>query len=144
MNDRRRNTVRIDYDKLAEAIVKAQTKANEEIKDANPKNKHTNGFLKIFIEVSLWVFIAFGVLFVVGIVLFVIKNLSMYSLSSFEGWEYIVLTVGFLLFSVIVTVYSALTLKDVENSEDTNYLSSMFSNTVALVALIVAAIALIK
>ncbi len=31
MNDRRRNTVRIDYDKLAEAIVKAELKVNDEI-----------------------------------------------------------------------------------------------------------------
>lgn len=33
MNDRRRNTVRIDYDKLAEAIVKANLKTDEELKE---------------------------------------------------------------------------------------------------------------
>lgn len=31
MNDRRRNTVRIDYDRLAEAIVKAELKVNDEL-----------------------------------------------------------------------------------------------------------------
>ena len=144
MNDRRRNTFRIDYDKLAEAIVKAQLEANQKTENDKPDNKYANGFMKIFVEIALWGFIVSGILFFFGNIAYYIHNKGLYTIHTFEGWQYIILTIEFFIISIIVTIYSGLTLKEVEHSNDNSYISSMFSNMIAFVALIVTTIALFK
>ena len=156
MNDRRRNTVRIDYDKLAEAIVKAQSnankedikkaiiEANKEIENCKPEQKNIGKFYSFVIQFTLWILIAIGASIFVGVIIYISKNTSQFSPHSFNGFVNIITIVEILAISFITAFYSCLMLRDVEKSKDVKTLSSIFSNLIAFVALIVAAIALIK
>lgn len=156
MNDRRRNTVRIDYDRLAEAINKSNNsltkedikeaiiEAHKEIEKNKPQQKYISGFYKFIIEFTLWLFIAIGITAFICSIVYIVNNKTVFTIHTFAGIINIIEIAEMIAFSIIITIYSGLTLKEIEKSKDANVLSSMFSNLVAFVALIVAAIALIK
>ena len=155
-----KNTVvirnRTDYDKLAEAInnsnnsltkediKEAIIEAHKEIEKNKPEQKYISGFYKFVIEFTLWLFIAIGITASVCAIVYIVKNKTVFTIHTFAGFINIIATVEIIAFSIIITIYSGLTLKEIEKSKDANVLSSMFSNLVAFVALIVAAIALVK
>ena len=129
----------IDYDKLAEAIVKAQQKANEQYSVSREMMKFVITpvfwiltFVTGFISVAFW-----GVLIT-----------SANDMLNDENWlaGAITLLIVFFIafFSLALTFFLGATAKEIDNENDRNYISSMFSNVVAIVALIVALIALVK
>lgn len=129
----------IDYDKLAEAIVKAQEKANE-------KYSVSRELMKFVITPIFWILTVFsGVL---SITFFAFLFASAKDLLSNENWVAGGLSLLFVffvaLFTLILTVFLGLTAKEIDEENDRNYIASIFSNIVAIVALIVALIALIK
>ena len=147
---------RIDYDTLAEAIVKAQSninkesikdaiiEANNEIEDSKPKFKYSRELLKFVIEPTLWLFALFGGLFSIGIVVYSIKNWQIFNFKDLSGYLTIFSFFGLFAFSLLFAIFSGLSAKEIEKTENTEFVFSMFSNIMAFVALIVAAIALIK
>lgn len=129
----------IDCDELAEAIVKAQQKANE-------KFSVSREMMKFVIFPVLWI-LAF-VSGVISIAFWCILFTSAKELLNDNGWLFGGLTLLIIffiaLFTLILTVFLALTAKEIDKENDRNYISSMFSNVVAIVALVVALIALVK
>lgn len=119
----------IDYDKLAEAIVRAQT-ASEEQKSKGKKTRRS-----VFRSLNALAFMLMAVLFIAGILLLWTKLIG----ATMELWVRIFATAALVLMAII----SLLCFKE---SMDDDYQDSitLFTSLVTLVALIVAVIALIK
>lgn len=159
----------IDYDKLAEAIVKAQKQAEEEqykeetktkitIKDYIKaiglilKNKSdTKGNLTASIFVLLismtFRFIAFtGFSFALTGVIVAIKCiLHGIDVGNIALW--VISAIGLIILSVFIFLYSVIiwgASNEVEKEKDKNYIVSVFSGIVSFAALIIAVIALVK
>ena len=119
----------IVYDKLAQAIVKAQLESEEQ------KSKGKKTRRSVFRFLNALAFVLMAGLFVTGIVLLwtVFKGVAM------ESWVRIFISAGLALMSIV----SVLCFNE---SLDDDYQDSvaLFTALVALVALIVAVIALIK
>ena len=169
INNIKELNLEIDYDKLADAIVKAQKKAEETtVEEKTPKKKvkffkaifdiifnrnKTNGkFLPEAMSGLIWyIFIAFAVIFasfslvsictVLHIVYGWIKGIM-----PFNGA--IVVVAILLLFFASLGVMLALLMKaianDVENERDKHYLISIISSITGFIAMIIALIALFK
>ena len=135
----------IDYDKLAEAIVKAQEKS-ENI--ANRKKKFTSGAFATLITFAFYALSIFGWIISVAI------PVSIYNMWSAFKWDSIANGVGsvaiiiFMLgLMAVLVLYSILlwkSAKEIETEKDRNYIISVFSGIVSFVALIVALVALFK
>lgn len=160
----------IDYDKLAEAIVKAQRKAEEPIeeKDANVKispklflksvwyvirnKKSTNGELTIGV-LTLIISLIFRFVSYIGFLLSIsLLGTTIYKVFSFD-WTGIsvfnnVMTILLAVStSVIIFMYSVMMLgasRETETEKDRNYIIALFSGVVSFVALVVAGIDLFK
>ena len=131
--------VDIDYDKLAEAIVDAQQKANEQYSVSRE-------LMKFAITPFFWILtVACGF---ISIAFWCVLFTSAKELLNDENWIVGISTFLFVvfiaLFSLILTAFLALTAKEIDKENDRNYILSMFSNVVAIVALVVALIALVK
>ena len=135
----------IDYDKLAESIMKAQEKSENE---ANRKKKYTSGTFAMIISLAFrgvavlgWL-IALSTLFVI---INMTKSLVWNGLNVVMGNVFsIALAVALL---VVLVLYSFLlwkSAKEIETEKDRNYIISVFSGIVSFAALIVALIALFK
>ena len=136
MNDRRRNTVRIDYDKLAEAIVKAQSKnnkaeiknaiveANKEIKQSKPEFKNSREFIKFAIQPMLWIIIALGVAGAIGTLIYLFKNFKTFDFNSISSFIVLIFCLVIFMVSGSISVFGYLSLKEVEESNDFNFLST--------------------
>lgn len=134
----------IDYDKLADAIVKAQRKSEERVKDG----KYTRGVLTL--PLSLF----FRAISVIGWIIVLFSPYSLYQILSKVSWDKVDAVFGNV-FSII-TVFAMLVsialfswilwkaAKEIEDEKDRYYLVSLFSGIVSFVALIVAIIALNK
>ena len=142
MRKRRRNITivnnEMDYDKLAEAIVKANTKQLEKY---SPSREWMKYILIPFFRILA---IASGLL---AIAMFVslCKNIT----SIFESGTLTEITA--FLFEFLITfftagfcVFSLVTAKEIDKENDRTYIASMFSNIVAIAALVVALVALVK
>lgn len=131
----------IDCDELAEAIVKAQQKANE-------KYSVSSEMMKFIIVPTLWILAV--VCGFIGLVFFamLIKEASALT-EILKNQEYIrILTIlgefFVSMFSIALAFFSGFSAKEMDEEKDRQYVASVFSNIVALVALIVALIALVK
>ena len=142
MRRRRRNITvvnnEIDYDKLAEAIVKANTKQQEQYSPSREWMKY------ILIPIFWGVAILSGLL-TIGMVISLCQNISV----VFEGG--ILTGILTILFEFLITfftagfcVFSIVTAKEIDKENDRTYIASMFSNIVAIAALVVALVALLK
>lgn len=159
----------IDYDKLAEAIVKAQKNADEE--QCNEENKtkitlkdymkaiglilrnkgNTQGNLTVSIFVLLismtFRFIAFtGFSFALTGVIVAIKCI-LHGIDVGNITLSILFAIGLIVLSVIVFLYSVIiwgASHEVEKEKDKNYIVSVFSGIVSFAALIISVIALVK
>lgn len=129
----------IDYDKLAEAIVKAQQKANEQYSVSRE-------LMKTIITPTLWILAV--VCGFISLAFFIVLITSITDLMNAENWLVGFVSVPLLFFIVMFSAMLAFllgaTAKEIDKENDRNYISSMFSNVVAIVALIVALIALVK
>lgn len=157
----------IDYDKLAEAIVKAQEKAKIE-KAASEKDEKPGFFSAIwrilkgekskdgrFLSAPFTVIISFlyrgiTILGLIAIVLLCIATVMALGQVSWQGWNIannILCIVLLLVVAVTIFLYMLLfwgAANDVKHEKDKNYVISVFSGLVSVAALIVAIIALYK
>lgn len=126
----------IDYDKLAEAIVNANNKQLEEFSPSRELMKYIltpffwvvaiiSGILSIAMFISL--FQNINEIFYSGTIADIAIFLLKFSLTLFIA--------GFCVFSIIAK-------KEIEKEKDKTYIASIFSNTIAIIALVVAVIAL--
>lgn len=131
----------IDYDKLAEAIVKVSEKQNNQYSVSRE-------WMKFIIHPVFWtVAIIAGLLslafFVYGGVELAVQLNTLYS----ADWQKII--VGFLavcigFFLMAICLFTSFTAKEINEETDRQYIATMFANVVALVALVVSLIALVK
>lgn len=133
----------IDYDKLAEAIVKANEKQNQ-------KYSMSREWMKFIIYPVFW-----GVAIIVGILaiafliyggktIFELANIN--TLAEFDLSKIVAGIVSFCLglFLMSICLSTIFTAKEIDKETDRQYVAAMFSNIVALVALVVSLVALLK
>lgn len=149
-------TVEIDYDKLAQSIVKAQNKAEKDtIKDAvieaheeiNKKEdsfKHSREFLKVIIFPTLCILTVVGLIGFICSVAYIVEVCKEFNFTELDGYIQFIVTISIGILSLLFAIFSGLTAKEVNKGNDMGTLSSIFSNMVSFVALIVAIIALMK
>ena len=135
----------IDYEKLAEAIVKAQDKSSE---NANKDTTYTSSAFSFFIttifrSVSIigW-FLSFMIVFVI---VYTIRDCVQ------SGGAYLAVNIFVILVEVVLGIVLFLfsfilwkSAKEIQFSKDRNYIISVFSGIVSFAALVVALIALFK
>lgn len=133
----------IDYDKLAEAIVRANNKENN-------KYSMSREWMKFIIYPVFWgVAIIAGMLAIAfliygGTTLFELISIS--TLAEFDLQKVVIGIVTFCLglFLISICLSTVFTAKEIDKETDRQYVAAMFSNIVALVALVVSLIALIR
>lgn len=142
MRKRRRNITvvnnEIDYDKLAEAIVKANTKQQEQYSPSREWMKY------ILIPIFWGVGIISGLLAIAMFVSLCQNATAIFKTATITDdiaflFEFFIIffTAGFCVFSIV-------TAKEINKENDRTYIASMFSNIVAIAALVVALAALLK
>lgn len=132
-------SVEIDYDKLAEALSNAQNQQNK-------KHSGTREWMKVFLSAAFWTLVVISAVLGVLFVGYGISTIVEMVTSIFEwpvlltGIIEIIIGISF----ICVCAFSWVAAKEIDEETDRQYIASMFSNIVALVALIVALIALVK
>lgn len=134
----------IDYDKLAESIVKAQEKS----KEGEGDKKFTSGAFATVIS------IAFRIVSIFGFLLAIATLIAPWTLIQTFVWNSVGNVIGnvfCIVFAIILfvslCVYSIVlwkSAKEIEKEKDRNYIISVFSGVVSFAALIVALVALFK
>ena len=132
----------IDYDKLADAIVKANEKQGQQYSASRE-------WMKFLIYPVFWgVAIITGLLaigfFIYGAVS--IKEILDTAIRNVD-WKQLatsILLIGVSFFLAAVCVATGITAKEINEESDREYVATMFSNMVALVALVISLIALAK
>ena len=170
INNIREMNLEIDYDKLAEAIVKAQK--NEDANNCTCKTKEKKSFKKyiqlIYFIVfnkkqsngtmtsglfSLFLSGIFNVLAILGIIVSFFGVISTVSFVAGSEWSRgnianNISVISWLIATTIVTAAFALVFRasanELSNEQDRNYIISVFSGIVSFAALIVALVALFK
>ena len=135
----------IDYDKLAESIVKAQEKSETK---SNENKKFTSDAFAMIIS------LAFRGVAILGWLIMLVMPLLIINIIKTADWCGFVSVAGNILAILIVTALTFLLFafsrvlwksgKEVEREKDGNYIVSVFSGVVSFAALIVALIALFK
>lgn len=137
--------VNIDYEKLAEAIVKAQ-----EISAATmqKQKRYTLGTFALPLMIAFYVMSVFGWILIAASFIAIYKTWNTFVWNDFIGCLASVVTLLIILVTIlIVALYSVLlwkAAKEIEEETDRNYVVSMFSGVVSFAALIVALVALVK
>ena len=135
----------IDYDKLAESIVKAQEISEDE---ANRNKKFTSSTLAMIIS------LAFRGVAILGWLIALATPVAIINMAKSFVWNEVNAVIGNV-FSiafavalfVLLVLYSFLlwkSAKEIETEKDRNYIISVFSGIVSFAALIVALVALFK
>ena len=158
----------IDYDKLAEAIIKAQKKAS----DTKETEENTKGKKNLFVNIlrilrgdkrkdgrllaAPFIFLIqciFRMTTIIGVLLMILFDVGFVKYLISSQWQGIVIFTNILLILFVILASAAVLLfmvlfwgaaNDVEREKDYNYVVSVFSGLVSLAALIVAIIALYK
>ena len=135
----------IDYDKLAEAIVKAQEVSEDE---ANKKRRFTSGSFAMLITVAFRGFSIFVALLAASLILVLVVSRNTVQWDGFTNIVVSILTIAFcIVFAIVLGLYAVLlwkSAKEIETEKDRNYIISVFSGIVSFAALIVALVALFK
>ena len=131
----------IDYDKLAETIVRAQDKQNSQYST-------TREWMKFLVIPMFWGIGGIAGLFGFGFLWHggKIINSALQSAVPAQFSDAFAGVVLFLfgLFFVLTAAFTIASAKDIDREKDKNYVVAVFSGVVSLVALIVAVIALLK
>ena len=135
----------IDYDKLAEAIVKANSKLDTK---ANQSKKFTSGMFSISVFVILRVIALLGWIIAFALL---IDSINTFIEMSWNDFSTISGNIFQIIYSITITVLLVLyplmlwkSAKEIETEKDRNYIISVFSGIVSFAALIVALVALFK
>ena len=135
----------IDYDKLAESIVKANSKLDAE---ANKSKKFTSGMFSISVFVILRVIALLGWIIAFALL---IGSINTFIEMSWNDFSTISGNIFQIIYSITITVLLVLyplmlwkSAKEIETEKDRNYIISVFSGIVSFAALIVALVALFK
>ena len=135
----------IDYDKLAEAIVKANSQLDAE---ANKSKKFTSGMFSISVFVILRVIALLGWIIAFALL---IGSINTFIEMSWNDFSTISGNIFQIIYSITITVLLVLyplmlwkSAKEIETEKDRNYIISVFSGIVSFAALIVALVALFK
>ena len=135
----------IDYDKLAEAIVKAQEKSENE---ANRNKKFTSGTFAMIICFAFRGVAILGWLIALATPIAIINMAKSFVWGEVNAIVSNVFSIAFAVaLFVVLVLYSFLlwkSAKEIETEEDRNYIISVFSGIVSFAALIVALVALFK
>ena len=135
----------IDYDKLAEAIVKAQEKSENE---ANKSKKFTSGMFSMLVFVILRLIACLGWIIAFALLLGSINTFAEMSWSTFpavaENIFQIIYTIAIIVMLILYPLMLWKSAKEIETEKDRNYIISVFSGIVSFAALIVALVALFK
>ena len=129
----------IDYDKLAEAIVKAEKKARE---DNSTLSKTLSGLSAFVFQLTAFAGWAFSVL---GLVAGIETFMEMWKPGNRLSAVILAVTILFLL--ILIVMFSILlwkSAKDIEKEKDKQFVVSVFSAIVGFTALVVALVALNK
>ena len=132
----------IDYDKLAEAIEKATQKHNTQ-------HSASSEWMKFLIAPILWSVVIIAGLLAIGFWVYgaqvFVTQIAILTFNT-DWWQIFagcaMIMIG--LFLIAFCAFTAATAKEIDRENDRDYVSSMFSNIVALVALVVSLIALVK
>lgn len=135
----------IDYDKLAEAIVKAQKSSEDE---ANRKKRFTSGTFAMIIA------LAFRGVAILGWLIAFATPFAIINVAKSLVWNEVGVIIGNVLgivftvaLFIVLVLYSFLlwkSAKEIQTEKDRNYIISVFSGIVSFAALIVALVALFK
>ena len=135
----------IDYDNLAEAIVKASSQLDAE---ANKSKKFTSGMFSISVFVILRVIALLGWIIAFALL---IGSINTFIEMSWNDFSTISGNIFQIIYSITITVLLVLyplmlwkSAKEIETEKDRNYIISVFSGIVSFAALIVALVALFK
>ena len=135
----------IDYDKLAEAIVKAQEKSENE---ANKSKKFTSGMFSMLVFVILRLIACLGWIIAFCLLL---RSVNLITAMSWEGFSVVAENIFQIVYTVAIVALLVLyplmlwkSAKEIETEKDRNYIISVFSGIVSFAALIVALVALFK
>ena len=135
----------IDYDKLAEAIVKANSQLDAE---ANKRKKFTSGMFSISVFVILRVIALLGWIIAFALLIGSINTFMEMSWNDFSTISGNIFQIIYLITITVLLVLYPLMLwksaKEIETEKDRNYIISVFSGIVSFAALIVALVALFK
>ncbi|MBR3206573.1 MAG: hypothetical protein IKF58_09210 [Bacillus sp. (in: Bacteria)] len=135
MNDRRRNTFRIDYDKLAEAIVKAQNESE--------KHTYSGDVLSFLASPIMGVFSALGLLFAVAAIVTAVKQWNTLVNSFSTGFLVVMLTIMFVLVGGVFAYISFRASRELRKTDDYKMLATILSSLTSFIAMVVALVALI-
>lgn len=129
----------IDYDKLVEAFAKAQDHQTD-------KYSGTREWMKFILTPIFWTLVVFSAILALVFTIYGAKTLADMLFAGFD-WTtaltgLVAIFIGF--FLVTVSAFSWVSAKEIDAEKDRQYVASMFSNIVALVALVVSLIALVK
>lgn len=142
MRKRRRNITvvnnEIDYDKLAEAIVKANAKHQEQYSPSREWMKY------ILTPIFLGVAILSGIL-AIAMFISLCQNITyVFESGTLTGIITLLLWFFITFFAAGFCVFSIVAAKEIDKENDRTYVASMFSNIVAIATLVVALVALLK
>lgn len=128
----------IDYDKLAEAIVKATAKQQEQY---SPSRE----WMKYILIPIFWIVAVLSGLLAVGMFISLCQNIpTVFESGISTGIITALFELLIIFFIATFCVFSIVSAKEIDKENDRNYVASMFSNIVAVVALVVALVALLK
>ena len=142
MRNRRRNITivknEIDYDKLAESIVKANAKHHEQYSPSREWMKY------ILLPIFWGVAILSGILAIAMFVVFCQNISDVFKTATITDDIALLFEFFITFFTAGFCVFSIITAKEIDKEKDRTYIASMFSNIVAIAALVVALVALLK
>lgn len=151
----RKQSAEIDYDKLADAIVKAQQKADTQtIKNAIieakeeinlEKNPHTYSgeLLNFLVTPLITMFTSAGICFIVGIIFLVAKYWNKFVSTTFEGVVVIMIASAFIIVTLVFIYVSWKSFQELRKTNDTQQISTVLSSLTSYMAMIVSIVALL-
>lgn len=142
MRKRRKNVTiihnEIDYDKLAEAIVRANTKKQNTY---SPSGE----WMKFVLTPIFWGIAVLSGVLGVGMIISICQNITtVFESGVWNGIATLIIELAIALFAIGFCVFSVMSAREIDKEADRGYIASMFSNIVAITALIVALVTLIK
>lgn len=138
-----------DYDKLAEAIVKAQeTVEQKKQEEEREKSRFTSGFMSWLVSAVFYVLSAACVLMIISLAVGIWGWCAEYEKCSgaaaiFDHAIELLFLIVIFVFAILLMLLCFFSAREVSKETDKHYLSSLFSGTIGFVALIVAIIALV-
>ena len=150
ITDTQRVVAEIDANKLAEAIILAEDlrRKRDEENLENAEERPSNVWMKTILTIVLFGVAVITVIAAVGCIWYGgLEAYLAFRSNLGESWRELVngailILIGLLL--AVVSFFTILTEREISSETNTHYIASMFSNVVALAALIIALVALIK